>query len=206
MVTKNHFLLAGVTGPVLLFDEALVGFSDNYRTSIDYLPWRVWIGIWLVIIGLMVAMFQGSVMVRYFTKFTKDIFAGLVALLFIFEAFNKLAKIFKAHPLMSIKTLSSEFGILLAEKLGGEKWSVINVNNETKEIYFNNSDAYKDAWTVVYGNVSDTVHNNLIKADKIDEPNTALLSAFLMIATFVLAYYLKIFRNGKFLGRTVRNS
>ena len=61
-------------------------------------------------------MFQGSVMVRYFTKFTKDIFAGLVALLFIFEAFNKLAKIFKAHPLMSIKTLSSEFGILLAEK------------------------------------------------------------------------------------------
>ena len=200
------FSLAGVTGPVLLFDEALVGFSDNYRTSIDYLPWRVWIGIWLVIIGLLVAMFQGSVMVRYFTKFTKDIFAGLVALLFIFEAFNKLAKIFKAHPLMSIKTLSSEFGILLAEKLGSEQWSVIKVTNETKEIYFNNSDDYKDAWTVVYGNVSETVHNNLIKSDKIDEPNTALLSAFLMIATFVLAYYLKIFRNGKFLGRTVRNS
>ena len=145
-------------------------------------------------------------MVRYFTKFTKDIFAGLVALLFIFEAFNKLAKIFKAHPLMSIKTLSSEFGILLAEKLGSEQWSVIKVTNETKEIYFNNSDDYKDAWTVVYGNVSETVHNNLIKSDKIDEPNTALLSAFLMIATFVLAYYLKIFRNGKFLGRTVRNS
>ena len=137
------FSLAGVTGPVLLFDEALVGFADKYPTSIDYLPWRVWIGIWLVIIALLVAMFQGSVMVRYFTKFTKDIFAGLVALLFIFEAFNKLAKIFKAHPLMSIKTLSSEFGILLAEKLGGEKWSVINVNNETKEIYFNNSNIPK---------------------------------------------------------------
>ena len=103
-------------------------------------------------------------MVRYFTKFTKDIFAGLVALLFIFEAFNKLAKIFKAHPLMSIKTLSSEFGILLAEKLGSEQWSVIKVTNETKEIYFNNSDDYKDAWTVVYGNVSETVHNNLIKS------------------------------------------
>ena len=200
------FFDAGVTGPVLLFDEALVGFADNYPDSIDYLPWRVWIGIWLVIIGLLVAMFQGSVMVRYFTKFTKDIFAGLVALLFIFEAFNKLAKIFKAHPLMSIQTLCSEFGIILAEKLGSENWSVINVNNETKEIYFNNSDAYKDAWTVVYGTTNDTVHNNLIKEDKIDEPNTALLSAFLMLATFIIAYYLKIFRNGKFLGRTVRNS
>jgi len=198
-------IITGVTGPVLLFDEALVGFADNYPTSIDYLPWRVWIGIWLVIIGLLVAMFQGSVMVRYFTKFTKDIFAGLVALLFIFEAFNKLAKIFKAHPLMSIKTLCSEFGIILAERLGSEKWSVIDVN-ETKEIYFNNSDDYKDAWTVVFGNVSDTEHNNLIKEDIIDEPNTALLSAFLMLATFIIAYYLKIFRNGKFLGRTVRRA
>ena len=66
--------------------------------------------------------------------------------------------------------------------------------------------APKDAWTVVFGNVSDTEHNNLIKEDIIDEPNTALLSAFLMLATFIIAYYLKIFRNGKFLGRTVRNS
>ena len=155
---KCFFSLAGVTGPVLLFDEALVGFADNYPTSIDYLPWRVWIGIWLVIIGLLVAMFQGSVMVRYFTKFTKDIFAGLVALLFIFEAFNKLAKIFKAHPLMSIKTLCSEFGIILAERLGSEKWSVIDVN-ETKEIYFNNSDDYKVPF-IYY--VSSFIAQNLI--------------------------------------------
>ena len=149
-------------------------------------------------------MFQGSVMVRYFTKFTKDIFAGLVALLFIFEAFKKLVKIFQAHPLQSIKTLCSDFGIILAERLEVNKWSVINVN-ETKEIYFNNSDASKDAWTVVFGKQNDTVHNNLIKDDVIDEPNTALLSAFLMLSTFIIAYYLKIFRNGKFLGRTVRN-
>ena len=35
------------------------------------------------------------------------------------------------------------------------------------------------------------------------EPNTALLSAFLMVGTFAVAYYLRIFRNGKILGRTV---
>ena len=37
-----------------------------------------------------------------------------------------------------------------------------------------------------------------------EEPNTALLSAFLMITTFIIAYYLRIFRNGHYLGRTVR--
>ena len=36
------------------------------------------------------------------------------------------------------------------------------------------------------------------------EPNTALLSAILMFGTFFIAYFLRIFRNGKYLGRTVR--
>ena len=35
------------------------------------------------------------------------------------------------------------------------------------------------------------------------EPNTALLSAFLMIGTFIIAYQLRIFKTGHFLGRTV---
>ena len=35
------------------------------------------------------------------------------------------------------------------------------------------------------------------------EPNTALLSAILMIGTFVIAYQLRSFKSGKFLGRSV---
>ena len=34
-------------------------------------------------------------------------------------------------------------------------------------------------------------------------PNTALLSAFLMIGTFYISYSLRAFKSGKFLGRTV---
>ncbi len=34
-------------------------------------------------------------------------------------------------------------------------------------------------------------------------PNTALLSAILMFGTFFIAYFLRIFRNSKFLGRNV---
>ena len=39
---------------------------------------------------LNIVSFQGSTLVKHFTKFTKDIFAALVALLFIFEAMRKL--------------------------------------------------------------------------------------------------------------------
>jgi hypothetical protein len=39
-----------------------------------------------MIIAIVVAGFQGSVVVKYFTRFTKDIFAGFVATVFIYEA------------------------------------------------------------------------------------------------------------------------
>ena len=90
-------IITGVTGPVLLFDQALFEFAK--KSEIDFLSWRLWIGIWLVILVLLIACFQGSILVKHISKFTKDIFASLIALLFIYEAFNKLGKIFKKHPL-----------------------------------------------------------------------------------------------------------
>ena len=36
-----------------------------------------------------------------------------------------------------------------------------------------------------------------------NQPNTALLSLILILGTFLIAYFLKVFRNSKFLGRGV---
>ena len=41
------------------------------------------------------------------------------------------------------------------------------------------------------------------KSENEIEPNTALLSAILMIGTFVIAYKLRAFKSGQFLGRSV---
>ena len=98
-----------VTGPVLLFDEALYGFC--MEKEINFLSWRIWIGIWLMIISLVVSMFQGSVLVKYFTKFTRDIYTALIGILYIYEAIRKLYKVFKAHPLRSIEYHCSNFTI-----------------------------------------------------------------------------------------------
>ena len=93
--------------PVLkLIFKFQTSIPDNYKKNIstgngiDYLAWRVWIGFWLVIVSLLVAAFQGSVMVKHFTKFTKDIFSALIAVLFIVSPFEKLAKVFKQHSLV----------------------------------------------------------------------------------------------------------
>ena len=80
-------LFAGVTGPVIVFDEAL--FKLTKKAEIEFLPCRVWIGVWTAIIALIVAAFQGSVVVRYFSKFIKDVFVTFVALVFVVEALQQ---------------------------------------------------------------------------------------------------------------------
>ena len=57
----------------------------------------------MILIALLVAMFQGSLLVKYFTKFTKDVFSALVSLLYTYEALKKLAKIYAAHPLEDVQ-------------------------------------------------------------------------------------------------------
>jgi solute carrier family 4 anion exchanger 2 len=73
----------------MVFDEALYKFTKN--AEVEFLTTRVWIAIWCAIIALAVAAFQGSVVVRYYTKFTKDIFIAFVASVFIIEALLQTA-------------------------------------------------------------------------------------------------------------------
>ncbi|CAB0002807.1 unnamed protein product, partial [Nesidiocoris tenuis] len=51
---------------------------------------RVYIGIWLFVIALMVSFFEGSVLVKLFTRFTEEIFASLISLLYIVESVMKV--------------------------------------------------------------------------------------------------------------------
>ena len=49
-------IITGLTGPILLYDTALFGLAESL--DIDFLQWRVWIGVWLSVIALAVAAFQ----------------------------------------------------------------------------------------------------------------------------------------------------
>ena len=56
----------------------------------------------MIVIAFFVSMFQGSILVKHFTRFTKELFSALVSLLYIFEALKKLSKVYMAHPLAPI--------------------------------------------------------------------------------------------------------
>lgn len=51
-----------------------------------------------------------------------------------------------------------------------------------------------------------TVATSANAINKFNQPNTALFCTFLTLGTFTLAYFLRIFRNSHFLGRTARRA
>lgn len=54
---------------------------------------RVWIGFWLILLVLLVVACEGSVLVRYLSRYTQEIFSFLISLIFIYETFAKLVTV-----------------------------------------------------------------------------------------------------------------
>ncbi|TSK98383.1 Anion exchange protein 2 [Bagarius yarrelli] len=139
--------------------------------DLEYLAGRVWIGFWLIIIVVLMVAFEGSFLVRFVSRFTQEIFSFLISLIFIYETFSKLFKIFKEHPLKRCSILND---------------SMVNDFESLIEDNFT-SDAL-------------SLNNSAVKTQKgiVGEPNTALLSLVLMAGTFFIAFYLRKFKNSAF--------
>ena len=55
---------------------------------------RFWVGLWVMVALLVIVAFDLSALVRYITRFTEESFAVLISVIFIYEAFTKIAEIY----------------------------------------------------------------------------------------------------------------
>ncbi|XP_006891223.1 PREDICTED: anion exchange protein 4 [Elephantulus edwardii] len=85
------------TGPVLVFERLLFSFSRDY--GLDYLPFRLWVGIWVATFCLVLVATEASVLVRYFTRFTEEGFCALISLIFIYDSVGKMLSLAHAYPI-----------------------------------------------------------------------------------------------------------
>uniref|UniRef100_A0A8C6USM4 Solute carrier family 4 member 1a (Diego blood group) n=1 Tax=Neogobius melanostomus TaxID=47308 RepID=A0A8C6USM4_9GOBI len=97
IIAAQPVLVLGFSGPLLLFEEAFFSFCK--ASDMEYIVGRIWVGMWLILIVVIIVAVEGSFLVRYISRFTQEIFSILISLIFIYETFAKLGKIFKAHPL-----------------------------------------------------------------------------------------------------------
>uniref|UniRef100_A0A4W5RG82 Anion exchange protein n=1 Tax=Hucho hucho TaxID=62062 RepID=A0A4W5RG82_9TELE len=173
-IAAQPTLVIGFSGPLLVFEEAFFAFCKSQE--IEYIVGRIWVGLWLVIIVVVIVAVEGSFLVKFISRFTQEIFSILISLIFIYETFSKLGKIFKAHPL-----------VLNYEHLND------SLENPFHPVVMEHVEFHDDG--------NQTVHEVIIERAY---PNTALLSMCLMFGCFFIAYFLRQFKNGHFLPGPIR--
>ena len=78
--------ILGATGPNVIFTGIL--YSLCVRYDIPFLPTAAWTGLWAMFFMWILAATDASVLIRFFSRFTDEIFAVLIGLIFIVQAVN----------------------------------------------------------------------------------------------------------------------
>jgi hypothetical protein len=86
--------ILGGTGPIVIFTGIL--YTTCQQLEIPFLPTYAWVGIWSGVFLLICAFTDASALMKYFTRFTDEIFAALVSVIFIVEAAKNIIKSFGA--------------------------------------------------------------------------------------------------------------
>lgn len=93
LLSGQPLVILGGTGPLLVFTAIL------YRLCLDqdipFLPTYGWVGLWSAGFLLVLAMTDASCLMRFFTRFTDEIFSALISIIFIYEAIKALVHIFE---------------------------------------------------------------------------------------------------------------
>ena len=176
--------LLSATGPMLILENILSSLCKQY--DIDFLEFRLWIGIWIGIILFIFVLFNLSFLVKFITRFTEDCFASLVAILFIIDAFKSILKINKTYPAQIYGhdlTFSNSCNCLdLAETV-----------NQTG-IAFNETlcSTFGGNWTCS------------LEADQKYVPDVFFFSILVFVFTFIICMGLKALRDSPFFPTFVR--
>ncbi|KRY66440.1 Electrogenic sodium bicarbonate cotransporter 1 [Trichinella pseudospiralis] len=79
--------ILSATGPVLIFESLFYKLCNMWGWN--FLASRGWLSFWSSLIILLFVATDGSFLVAYITRFTEDLFATLIAIIFIVESVQK---------------------------------------------------------------------------------------------------------------------
>ena len=89
LLAGQPMIILGGTGPLLVFTGILYQLCESLQ--IPFLETYTWVGLWTAVFTLILAATDASCLIRFFTRFTDEIFAALISLIFIVEAVRNIA-------------------------------------------------------------------------------------------------------------------
>ncbi|CAG2053057.1 unnamed protein product, partial [Timema podura] len=178
--------ILGSTGPVLVFESIVYEFC--LQRDWDYLPFRLWIGVWIGIILLIMVAIDASAFVCYITRFTEENFATLIAFIFIYKAVENVLHIGRDFPINTSGSKKPDYNCS-CEPVDGISydgsitWSSIGKD----ECLISNG-------TLVGEGCSTPLY----------VPDVFLMSIVLFLGTFIISVELKDFKNALFFPSKIR--
>ncbi|XP_076326011.1 electroneutral sodium bicarbonate exchanger 1-like isoform X2 [Tachypleus tridentatus] len=179
--------ILGSTGPVLVFETILFGFCRDH--GLDYLPFRLWIGMWTALILVVMVALDASALVCYITRFTEENFATLISLIFIYKAIEKVLHINHDFPIDT----NSNF------MKNSECYCTPNENTSIQFIHLNWTELSRLECAKVNGTMEGAGCSPPVYV-----PDVFLFSIILFFGTFCLAVFLKTFKSTSFFQTKVR--
>ena len=191
LLSGQPMMLIGPTGPTVVFEGVIYVFCKE--NGLDFFTFRLWCGIWVFAILMLIVVTDSSYLVQKFTRFTEEVFAALIAFLFIFEPLLSISHAFEKHP-VTADYCTTDFCI--ARGHGDE-----NLTYEQATAGY----GCGNMTNMTMGNCTENPTSDYGKYDKVkNQPNTAMLYMVLLIGTFVLAYALRMLKSSKYLGKMGR--
>jgi len=93
LVSGQPLIILGGVGPLLVFTGILYRLSADMQ--LPFLSTYAWVGYWTALLLMILAATDASCLMKFFTRFTDEIFSTLMALIFIYEALRAIVATFK---------------------------------------------------------------------------------------------------------------
>ncbi|KAM4803784.1 electrogenic sodium bicarbonate cotransporter 4 isoform 2-T2 [Urocitellus parryii] len=97
LFSGQPLIILSSTGPILIFEKLLFDFSKG--NGLDYMEFRLWIGLHSAIQCLVLVATDASFIIKYITRFTEEGFSTLISFIFIYDAIKKMIGAFKYYPI-----------------------------------------------------------------------------------------------------------
>ncbi len=94
LIAGQPLTIVGGIGPLLIFTIILYQLCEDYQLSDQFLGVYGWVGLWTSLFTLLLAFTNASNLMKYFTRFTDEIFSALMSLIFIYKAIEALSETF----------------------------------------------------------------------------------------------------------------
>ncbi|PNY33802.1 HCO3- transporter [Rhodopirellula baltica] len=107
-------IILGGIGPLLIFTIILYQLCQDFELSEHFLGVYGWVGLWTSLLTMLLAISNSSNLMRYFTRFTDEIFSALMSMIFIYKAIEALVAGFRSASAAGLSNEKPLLAIVLA--------------------------------------------------------------------------------------------